>query len=635
MCISVPMDIARNDIAPTSSCEPCRNFRDPVGLHIRVIECATGVGLPGGTAQYGTHQNFDDIHDSIADQISTRDALSTSVLRNDLPMIIYAGNRSFGFVLNPPAQDQFSCAYPMDAWTGRSHQRPQCSGDANERARAYSLRDHYRDECKRHEDALLAQRARARNRVLSCCYASVSSALEVQRIFTAITRNESECVRQRVNNQVSRSWRLSDIQGVFFVAPEMRRSAEATLRKLHALRSPNDRLLSLIQLAAAWPAPSARTVATNEDFVGDCKCLTPRGPSDFGDTEPALGAVSFVTRHVRSVVTSTRPVHGLRSAKLARLPQPRMPPTRTPMVQEQQGSSTDARSCLQTMGETSKRNYLRKVYGSAPHHEASAWKWEMVDVIWLHLLDDAPRHCILLDDDVGHGHWITHRGVGFYMPPIGSKMRYPVVWQYRNELRCAGDRSENGGKRGLPVVVDGTWVEIFHYYGGLGTNAFEASHLWFYLARGSGVWYFTGPMLVFADTADLVAYLQIHYNEKQKLSKRQLIQRAYELLGGRYSTISFSHHVDYGFNKQRVCQEPGPGWDRVYFYLTELVVFRANGTNVRQCPPLRDLRSGWPSTGYGQCESCDPFVESRAWPQLAKDSKWQLRTLRCNTTTTL
>ena len=141
------------------------------------------------------------------------------------------------------------------------------------------------------------------------------------------------------------------------------------------------------------------------------------------------------------------------------------------------------------------------------------------------------------------------------------------------------------------VESPGAWVEIFHYYGGLGTNKFESSLVWLYRARGSGVWYHTGRILAFSDTADLRHYMSSRFNQTVR-SKARLIERARQLLGGTYSTIAFTHHVDAGFTNQRVCSDPMRGWSSVYYYVSELVVLGSEVQGVRSCPPLPGLRWG-------------------------------------------
>ena len=144
----------------------------------------------------------------------------------------------------------------------------------------------------------------------------------------------------------------------------------------------------------------------------------------------------------------------------------------------------DARACLRNMNATLTRAYVTAVYGSVPRLNPRWW-WPRVDVIWLDLLDATVRACI--DAASGteafsglQGKWAVHTARGFYLPPIGSKQLWPVIWQYRDELGCVGQASEAGGPspRPQPVESAGTWIEVFHYYRRL-PDLMEQDELWF------------------------------------------------------------------------------------------------------------------------------------------------------------
>uniref|UniRef100_A0A7S0LGN5 Uncharacterized protein n=1 Tax=Coccolithus braarudii TaxID=221442 RepID=A0A7S0LGN5_9EUKA len=301
----------------------------------------------------------------------------------------------------------------------------------------------------------------------------------------------------------------------------------------------------------------------------------------------------------------------------------------------------DARHCLRNMSANNVASYLRGVYGSAPPDKVAGWRWGGVDIIWLDLLDDWTTRCLLShqhdnleqcvhssnQEQVG-GCWVAHRNVGFYLPPIGSKMQYPVIWQYRHALRCAGSLSEFGGVRGPPKEFEGKWIEVFHYFGGLGTHSLEASNVWLYRTKGSGTWYYTGRMLAFSDTADLANYLRLPTN----LTKGKLIKQAQQALGRHVSTLAFTHHVDHGYAKQRVCSAPGAGFSTVYYYQYELIVLNSSIQQLKRCPPLRGLRSGWSADDeFKPCNACESFVEPRSWQSVfkARDERWQLKVMRC------
>ena len=105
---------------------------------------------------------------------------------------------------------------------------------------------------------------------------------------------------------------------------------------------------------------------------------------------------------------------------------------------------SDARQCLRTMNKSRTHTYLAGVYGSAADAAVSAWHWRLTDVIWLDLLDREARDCVLshgTQPPAMHGLWVAHKARGFFLPPLGSKMAYPVLWQYRSELSCFGKPS--------------------------------------------------------------------------------------------------------------------------------------------------------------------------------------------------
>ena len=294
----------------------------------------------------------------------------------------------------------------------------------------------------------------------------------------------------------------------------------------------------------------------------------------------------------------------------------------------------------QSTAQTAK--YLRSVYGSAPSAEMLlSWHWKTVDVIWLPLLDARVRECIL--HHRSSGRWTAHSASGLYLPPIGSKMELPLIWQYRSELGCAGSKAEMGGTRGPPrEQLDGGWVEVVHY---MRRSEFERHNVWMYRATGSGVWYHMGKTLLFSDLADLATYLRdttsdstaalwLQVMERGTVSsndarrhKLKLIARATALLRRKYDTIAFTSHVDAGFSaKGMTCRRPGPGWDFTYFSLFELLDLRptateSHGTSCRSLPPFR---AGWP----GRLRSC-MCSTGRFRPSESEKAHWNSPPVSC------
>lgn len=311
--------------------------------------------------------------------------------------------------------------------------------------------------------------------------------------------------------------------------------------------------------------------------------------------------------------------------------------------------SGDARgACLTDVSEQRTRAYLAAVYGRAAVQAAlRSWDWRRVDVLWLDLLDDQMLGCINRykrkdDADQGKLLWAAHGAVGFFLPPIGSKMEWPVVWQYHHENACAGNRTEMGGWRTTPYDDrTGSWVEVFHYARPrrYGSAEGELDHLWLYRARGSGLWVHTGRTLTFDDTIDLQRFLDNRASDGRGLGsdpragltqavKVRLIARAAKQLGGQYDTIGFRRHVDRGYSHSQRCESPKPGWDTIYSTLHELVRLAPRGQVT--CPPLQSMRAGWPLQPDLQAPcTCDPWAYSARWPSLLKDARWQLGVVRC------
>ena len=76
--------------------------------------------------------------------------------------------------------------------------------------------------------------------------------------------------------------------------------------------------------------------------------------------------------------------------------------------------------------------------------------------------------------------------------------------------------------------------------------------LWMYRARGSGVWYWTGPTMVVSDAVDLAIFLNRTLRSpphatrsapgRQHVTKIELMRLAFGIPN--IETIIFTHHVD-------------------------------------------------------------------------------------------
>ena len=314
---------------------------------------------------------------------------------------------------------------------------------------------------------------------------------------------------------------------------------------------------------------------------------------------------------------------------------------RSAMLDAATSASEDARQCLWLQPPEHTRAYLHRVYGDTPGFDllVATWSWRLVDVVWLDKLDKDTLTCIQRFRRAD-GTWTAHTASGFFLPPIGSKMEFPVIWQFREDRRCEGAQVEFGGQRAAPTASNASWIEVFHYFGDK-TIVRESHQLWLYAARGSGVWFKAGRMISFSDTADLARHLGWNV-ETVYLRKGPLMEAAAARLGSEFDTIAFTHHVDAGFANLKKCAAPSVGWSSIYGYLHELVVIsphaqkaaRVFARGTRRCPILPEMRAGWagaqelPDAQLRSC-TCDSSAFFPKWPHLAKDRKWQIPVMRC------
>ena len=155
--------------------------------------------------------------------------------------------------------------------------------------------------------------------------------------------------------------------------------------------------------------------------------------------------------------------------------------------------------------------YARSVYGRAASYHAlgsgTRAFWSGLDLVWLDLLPPSLRNVCTwprvpkAPGDVYTDLFVGHRR-GFYAhkgeDPV-SDLR--VLWIYRHSaLMSAAERINMGPSprpvgqgviRLAPRPQNQQWVEVFHMQL---DYASERGAYWCYLARGSGVWMFTGRL---------------------------------------------------------------------------------------------------------------------------------------------
>lgn len=83
----------------------------------------------------------------------------------------------------------------------------------------------------------------------------------------------------------------------------------------------------------------------------------------------------------------------------------------------------------------------------------------------------------------------------FLSMAIALDLQQPIVFWTTKLEKCV--RLSAGGRRDPPFEIEPQWLEVTHSEG----TAWGV--LFFYSARGSGLWYFTGKTLVVNDIVDL------------------------------------------------------------------------------------------------------------------------------------
>lgn len=256
-------------------------------------------------------------------------------------------------------------------------------------------------------------------------------------------------------------------------------------------------------------------------------------------------------------------------------------------------------------------NYLERVYGAPVYgEEARSWDWDTADVIWLCHLPERIRKC----------RWPTSpRGLGsIFVYDDDTSRPHGWLWRYTHPTYCHCCKMysspafhdqchpELGGPRQRPITdEEGFWVEVTHAFIRSNLQPFERDALWFYRARGSGTWYFTGRTLVASDTSDLAMFLNRSLedgyaniwapaNSTNKINKAQTLG-AIRRLG--YHTIILTHHLDPDSRK----------FSGRAFYKVEVIGLRPH---IRfSCPPdSANIAWGWNARWRG-CE-CVPTTKA-------------------------
>ena len=210
-------------------------------------------------------------------------------------------------------------------------------------------------------------------------------------------------------------------------------------------------------------------------------------------------------------------------------------------------------------------HYTRAVYGT--EESPANFDWARLDVVYFRLLKQLNMTCFLSDSQ------------GVYRREILGSIfvDYPERTRIHN-----GAIINRGGLRlnlTLPTPIRRwPWVEVLHD-AGYGVASQGVGNLWMYLARGSGLWFDPGRVLVLSDVWDLATFLNAtnSYNPRVPTSKTLLMNIATVRLRGAVDSIAFTSHIDGGCCHRMVMSE-----------LVSLNNF------THRCPVSSGMRRGWP-----------------------------------------
>lgn len=260
-----------------------------------------------------------------------------------------------------------------------------------------------------------------------------------------------------------------------------------------------------------------------------------------------------------------------------------------------------------------------------PESAKRGWDWSEVDLVWRrHLPHRLREGCTWPAGPAGCGSVFEVR-----QPPAGRSWPqvdyHPadVLLIYHYDAICPANPKEAHSARNLSAklrVVPGEWVEVTHLYV---ADPQERHVIFMYRARGSGLFYWTGRMLVAPDHEDW----QARYSVAQ-------------LRGLNVSSVMHERHVDTGGNYRYMAEPRGgapygaPPRECNDFLKTEVLSLTPP---VRlSCPKPDGARLAWGWNASRPCLQCVPNqTPNRSVFNLhGKKVWWPYRHVQCSRSAT-
>mmetsp|Transcript_22686 Transcript_22686/g.52952 ORF Transcript_22686/g.52952 Transcript_22686/m.52952 type:complete len:425 (-) Transcript_22686:109-1383(-) len=372
----------------------------------------------------------------------------------------------------------------------------------------------------------------------------------------------------------------------FTLGPEMSFDAdlEASSLLLLQLHKAEDSKVQEVPAAskAAYPAGGAG---------GGPPAVQPSGPEDGSSPGNALSPPQGVPMSAEAVPLKACPP----------ILNTRPPGERGPGAADTHVRGNSSRICsLKTLaerlppGSQGLKYYLSSVYGFPMDHPfldelAATWCWTDVTWFWPEKLPPFLRQgCIWAFLGIQYPGDVFSKGRGGYYTK-----RTGAMWVVQNQTLNLPDSR-------VPTVREGRWVEVLHC---MEPKSTEAEFSWFYLGKGSGVWYWTGPTLVFAGHEDMPRFFNSTLPWTNTPGEISAFLRAIRRLGT-FESVEITHQND-------IYPKHVP--DIPQFYCHEIIGIREgsrrsqkpDGEPCEYCPlEPRYVQGGYPPNNLREC-MCD------------------------------
>jgi len=190
-----------------------------------------------------------------------------------------------------------------------------------------------------------------------------------------------------------------------------------------------------------------------------------------------------------------------------------------------------------------------------------------------------------------------------HCPPDGSKNSRGALYGRSQGYLFPGQIVSPGTKSifqppPFTGLQDNTWIEVTHQGSPYLVENYGA---WFFLAKGSGIWYNIGKTVAFQDHDDAFKHYGVTYPILPMAANEEMSRNC---AAAGDNTIQFLNHKD-GGTCGDCCDSLGGGWTSAVAWNYEIVACALNGATG--CSVASGVKAGW--MGKRNCE-CDESLGS-------------------------